>query len=102
MQTIQAGSNAWLLIEFFDKDGNAVIPVSVTYAVHCQTTGTVVRATTALVAAAQIEIPLVNPDTVLQDAVTNSAEVNITDINATGLNEYGMKPFETGSGELHL
>lgn len=55
-------SAAWLTVSFKDKDRVLATPVSVTYRVDCITTGTVIRAITALTPASSIEIALTPDD----------------------------------------
>jgi len=48
VDTIQAGTVAELEVDFFDFNGNAAVPILITYKIYCTTTGTLVRDTTSV------------------------------------------------------
>lgn len=56
-----------LTIRFYDRGGVAVVPLSAIYQVDCPTTGTAVRAETALLPAAQIALTLTAADNAIVD-----------------------------------
>jgi len=62
------GDDGWLTVVFADRDGDPEIPSAVSYRVDCLTTGTDVRAATAVSPAASVEIEITSTDTAIQDA----------------------------------
>lgn len=69
MEQVNEKSTAYLTVSFKDKAGAPAAPASVTYRVDDATGNTAVRASTALGAAASIEITLTKED----NAIVNAA-----------------------------
>ena len=67
-------STAWLTVSFKDKAGALAAPASANYRVDCLTTGTAIRAETALTPASSIEITLTPGD----NAIVAAANVRET------------------------
>ena len=65
--SVNEGSKAWLTTSFYDRAGVLAAPSSLTYQIHCLTTNTVVRTSTALGIDTQVDIPL----TVADNAIIN-------------------------------
>jgi len=62
---INERSTAYLTVRFYAKDGSLAAPTAVVYSIHDLTNGQEVRAETALVAGAEIEITLTTADTAI-------------------------------------
>lgn len=61
-EKINEGTTAYLTVTFKDKAGVNAAPTSATYRVDCLTTGTAIRAATALPAGASVELTLTKTD----------------------------------------
>lgn len=56
--TVNELSSSWLSVSFFDRLGAAAAPSSITCRIDCTTTGTAIRASTAVTPAATVEIAI--------------------------------------------
>lgn len=81
---INEGTSAWLTVTFKDKAGANAAPSSATYQVDCLTTGTAVRAATAMSAGASVEIALTESDTAIQNAGNATERRRVTVIGSYG------------------
>lgn len=63
LNTVKAGSTAWLTVTFTDKDGNPAIPINVTYDVVCLTNRSIVQADASVTPGESVEITLDPTDT---------------------------------------
>lgn len=76
-------STAWLTVTFYDKTGAAAVPVSASYRIDCRTTGTPIRAETALTITAEpsVEITLTPEDSQIISDV-NKREIRTVTVKA--------------------
>lgn len=58
LESVKERSTAWLTVAFFDENGDAVSPASITYRVDDVSSGASLRDTTSVAPAATIEIKL--------------------------------------------
>jgi len=86
LQTVNEETSAYLTVEFYDKTGTLALPASVEYRVDCVTTGTAIRAATAIVPATSVEVALDTDDTRIVTQ-TNPFEERCVTVVAT----YGPK-----------
>jgi hypothetical protein len=89
---INERSTRWLTIAFKDRDGAAAVPGSASYRIDCLSTGTEIRADTALPAGASPEITLTPDDTAIVDDA-NRTERRLMTVHASfgvddEINEY--------------
>lgn len=82
--TINEGTSAWLTVTFKDQAGANAAPTSATYQVDCLTTGTAVRAATAMGAGAAVEIALTEDDTAIQLAANATERKRVSVIGSYG------------------
>lgn len=59
---VNEGSTSYLTVSFKDKAGALAAPASLTYSLHCLTTGAVLRDDVALAPSSQVEITLTPGD----------------------------------------
>lgn len=62
MPSVNEKSTAYLTVTFKDKAGVQQVPASATYRIDCLTTGTAIKAETALTPAGSVEITLTPTD----------------------------------------
>lgn len=87
MDRINEQTSAYYTVSFYDKDGALEAPTSVTYSVHDQTDGTVIRTATALTPDSVILVHLDSTDTAMQDE-TRDYEIHVlTVIGSYGSND---------------
>jgi len=75
-------SSKWVTVAFYDKDGLAAVPSTVSYRIDCATTGTAVLAPTSATPAASVEVEI----TPAQNAIivaANAREVKVVTVTAT-------------------
>lgn len=63
---VNEGSTAYLTVTLKDKGGALAAPATLTYSLHCLTTGAVLRNEAALLPASQVEITLTPADNAIQ------------------------------------
>lgn len=56
--TLNEGSRCFIKAKFFDRNGNAQIPNSVSYRVDCETTGTLIQDWIAVTPDVQVEVQI--------------------------------------------
>lgn len=66
MQIVNEGTTAYLTVSFKDKAGAAAAPSTLTYSLHCLTTGAVLRNNVSLTAGTSVEITLSATDNAMQ------------------------------------
>jgi len=65
---VNEGSTAYVTVSLKDKAGALAAPASLTYSLHCLTTGAVLRSDVPLAAASQVEITLTPADNAVQNS----------------------------------
>lgn len=65
---VNEGSTAYVTVSLKDKAGALAAPASLTYSLHCLTTGAVLRDDVALTPGSQVEITLTPADNAIQNA----------------------------------
>lgn len=84
---------SWLELSFYDKDGDPVIPVSLSYRIDCLTTGAEIVDDTGVSPAAEVEIKLSSTVNSIQDQ-TNAYERRRITITAThGANDFDITKY---------
>jgi hypothetical protein len=78
MEQVNEKNTSYLTVNFLDKDGNAALPDSISYTVRCETTGTAIRAATAVGAATSVTITLDSSDNTIQDTDNKTEIRNVT------------------------
>lgn len=84
VDVINEGSSKKLKLDLFDEAGAAAVPATLTYRVDCLTTGTAIRASTALPLAASQNINLTPDDTKIVDDANRSERRRVTVIAGYG------------------
>lgn len=67
IDVVNEGTSKKLRLDLTDEDGAPAAPSTLTYRVDCLTTGTAIRATTALSPAASVDIGLTPDDSAIVD-----------------------------------
>ncbi|MCC7413320.1 MAG: hypothetical protein IT495_17020 [Gammaproteobacteria bacterium] len=95
--TVPERTTAYLSVTFVDKTGAAAAPASVEYSVYDMTTGTELRAPTAIAPGATIELVLDADDNAIQNAANVRERRRVT---VTGL--YGAADEVHGEFEYYI
>lgn len=87
MKLINEGSTGYLTISFKDKAGVAAAPATITYSLHCLSTGVVLRNNVALATSASVEITLSTIDNAIQTASNRRETKRVTIKAGYGAND---------------
>lgn len=82
LATVNERSTSYLTITFKDKDGNLAAPSSATYQINCMTTGTEIKADTALGGGSSVEVTISAAENALIDQ-TNRLERRRVTVDAS-------------------
>lgn len=78
MKLINEGSTGYLTVSFKDKAGVAAAPSTLTYSLHCLTTGIVLRNNVSLTPGTSVEITLSTVDNAIQTASNRRETKRVT------------------------
>lgn len=78
---VNEGSTAYVTLTLKDKAGSLAAPASLTYSLHCLTTGLALREDVALTPGSQVEITLTPADNAIQNAA-NKYETKVLTVKA--------------------
>jgi len=87
-------STAYRAVTFRDKDGVAQAPSSASYRIDCMTSGTAIRAVTALTPAATIEIVLTPTDNAIQNQGNPRERRRLTVTGVYGASDQVIEQFD--------
>lgn len=82
IRQVKEKSKARLTVSFFDEDGSAATPSTISYRVDCDTTGNNIRSATSVSAASVVNIDLDNVDNAMQ-VHANKREMRRVTVTAT-------------------
>lgn len=91
---IQAGTKAWLTLEFYDQNGDPVVPQSITYDVYCITTDTLLTDDASVSPATSVQIVLTATDTAMQSAANNVEKRRVCVTVTYGASDSRIETFE--------
>jgi hypothetical protein len=87
MDIINERSSAYIEVSFFDKNGVAAVPTTITYSTKCLTTGTAIKTNITVPPASKVTINLDALDSVIQVASNPQEDKALTIKASYGLND---------------